>query len=80
MLSYDRAHVTQLTPFAIALGALYLVACACSALGVAAAGTQRLPLIRAYAYAGPASALLAVAAAFVETVTHFVFKVRARAL
>ena len=77
MLSYDRTHLTQLTPFAIALGTLYLAACACSVLGVAAAGTQRVPLIRAYAYAGPASALLAVAAAFVETITHFIFKVRA---
>jgi hypothetical protein len=74
-LSYDQKHLPHLKNFAIALASLYMVAFLLSCVGVAAAATQRLPLIRAYAYGGPLSALLIVGASFVEVITHFMFKV-----
>jgi hypothetical protein len=74
ILSFDRNRLPKLAPFAIALGVLHLITLGICIVGCAAAGTQRIPLVRAFAYGSIFAALAVVGAQFVEVVTHFMFK------
>jgi len=64
----------KLAPLAIAQGVMFAVACAIQVFGLVAAGTERLPLIRLYAFLCALSALTVVGVGIMRIVTHFVFK------
>lgn len=71
---HDLQSFPKLRIVYIILGALYMFAAAIELLGLAAAGTQRLPLIRAYAYASGLSVLIIAGSGLLEVVTHFTLK------
>ncbi|KZP21290.1 hypothetical protein FIBSPDRAFT_919601 [Athelia psychrophila] len=61
----------QLRTFSILLGALFLAAALIELLGVASCFTQRLAIIRAYAFGSVLSALLIVAGSLISVIVHF---------
>ncbi|KXN83819.1 hypothetical protein AN958_01056 [Leucoagaricus sp. SymC.cos] len=58
----------------IVLGALYMLAAVIELLGLVAAGTQRLPLIRLYAYGSALVVLIIAGTGLLEIITHFTMK------
>ncbi|KAF8904549.1 hypothetical protein CPB85DRAFT_1317409 [Mucidula mucida] len=64
----------SLVTFAIVMGALHLGVFVCEMFGVVAAWTQRLPLIRAYAFLSGFTTLIVVAVGLVRVVVHFTLK------
>ncbi|KAJ3573097.1 hypothetical protein NP233_g2642 [Leucocoprinus birnbaumii] len=70
----DLGRFPKLRITYIVLGALYMAAAIIELLGLTAAGTQRIPLIRAYAYASGLSILIIAGAGLLEVVTHFTLK------
>jgi len=58
----------------IVTGALYMLIAAIEMLGLAAAGTQRVPLVRIYAYGSVLVALIVIGTGLLEIITHFTMK------
>jgi len=74
-ISIDKDnHFPKLATFSIVLGVLYTIVCAIEIFGTAAAVTQRLPLVKAYATASIGSCLVVIAAGLMGIVIHFVEK------
>nr|VWP02409.1 MDR efflux pump ABC3 [Ganoderma boninense] len=74
-ISEDKDHgQPKFATFDIVLGVIYIVSCAIEAFGVLAATTQRVVLVRAYAFLSLVAAVAIVAAAFLRVVIHFVYK------
>jgi hypothetical protein len=71
----DRSqHEPKLAIISLVLGALYSSVVVMALFGVFAAGTQRTALIRIYAFISVLGALIVIAAAFLRTIIHFIFK------
>ncbi|KAI0649886.1 hypothetical protein C8Q79DRAFT_900821 [Trametes meyenii] len=71
----DKDHgQPKFAVFDIVLGTIYAAACAIEVVGVIAAATQRLPLVRLYAMLSIVGSLAVVAAGFMRVVIHFVYK------
>ncbi|KAF9262781.1 hypothetical protein L218DRAFT_1077705 [Marasmius fiardii PR-910] len=72
--SVDGRTTPKLATFSIVLGILYIVICAIEVLGVAAAATRRLPLIKIYAWLSGLVILLVAASGLLRVVVHFTQK------
>ncbi|KAJ7016709.1 hypothetical protein C8F04DRAFT_1018751 [Mycena alexandri] len=66
--------VPKLATFAIVIGAVYMVMFLIEAFGVAAATSQRLHLVRTYAYLSFVTILLTVGGGIFQVVVHFTSK------
>ncbi|KAI0319740.1 hypothetical protein OF83DRAFT_1169958 [Amylostereum chailletii] len=74
-LSVDKdENQPKLATLSIILGTLYIVTTVIEVFGVAAAGLQRYPLIRIYAFLTILAAFIVIAAGFIRVVTHFILK------
>ncbi|KAK7042494.1 DBR1 domain-containing protein, partial [Favolaschia claudopus] len=74
-ISTDKSEgVPKLATFAIVLGAVYIVLSLIEISGFVAALTQRLPLVRIYAYLSLVGIFLTVAGGIFQVVVHFTSK------
>jgi len=64
----------KLATFSLVLGILYMTAFIIQTFGVVAAFTQRIPLIRLFAYLSILSAVVVVGAGLLRTITHYMYK------
>jgi len=69
-----QAGSPKFATFSLVLGILYMTAFVIQTLGVVAAFTQRITLIRLYAFLSVLSALVVIGAGLLRTITHFMFK------
>lgn len=72
--STDFASVGKLATFSTVLGVLYIVICAIEILGIVAAVTRRVQLIRIYALLSGVVILLVAASGLLRVVIHFTMK------
>ncbi|KAJ7178092.1 hypothetical protein C8R46DRAFT_1212808 [Mycena filopes] len=74
-ISIDKEEgVPKLATFAIVLGAVYMLMFLIESFGVVSAASQRLPLVRTYAYMSFATILLTVGGGIFQVVVHFTSK------
>ncbi|KAI0772913.1 hypothetical protein BD413DRAFT_36956 [Trametes elegans] len=74
-INEDKANgQPKFAAFDIVLGTIYSVACVIEVLGVIAAATQRVALIRLYALLSVVGSLAVVAAGFLRVIIHFAYK------
>jgi len=66
--------VPKLAPVSIALGVLYLVGTLIEGFGVFSAFTQRLALVRLYAWGSVLAVLIAIGSSLLRTIMHFTLK------
>ncbi|KAF8961418.1 hypothetical protein BDZ97DRAFT_1211293 [Flammula alnicola] len=71
---YSRNDETKLTTFSIIIGALYMGVLAIECLGVFAAASQKLPIVRLYAYLSAVVFLIIAAVGLIRTIIHFSLK------
>ncbi|KAF8622390.1 hypothetical protein AX15_007044 [Amanita polypyramis BW_CC] len=64
-------NVAKLALFSIVLGAIYMGIFAIELFGLLSAASNRLPLVRTYAYLSAVSALAVVAVGIIDIVVHF---------
>jgi len=67
-------HVPKIASLSVALGALYMGVFGIGLFGMAAAGSQRIALVRTYTVLAPLAALIVIATGIARVVTHFVWK------
>ncbi|PVG01667.1 hypothetical protein CPB86DRAFT_781472 [Serendipita vermifera] len=70
----DKKNTPEYAIFDIVMGALYAGIMVIEAYGIYAALSQKIPLVRIYAWLSVISALVAVAIEILRLVLHFVFK------
>jgi len=67
-------HFTSIANLSVALGAVYLAVAFIGLFGMIAAGLQRTPLVRIYAYLTVFASLIVTGASLARVVTHFIWK------
>jgi len=73
--AFDRSkHASKLALISLILGALYSAVTVMEVFGIVAAVTQRIVLVRLYAFMSVLGSLIVVGAALFRTVIHFVLK------
>lgn len=70
----NSAGFQKLATISIVLGALYSAVCAFESFGLFAAASQRLPLIRIYAFLSAFTSVVIVAVGLTRVVVHFTMK------
>ncbi|KAJ8487864.1 hypothetical protein ONZ45_g14169 [Pleurotus djamor] len=73
-INIDRAQNSQLGTFSIVLGSLYMALFLIESLGLAAAATQRVALVRIYALLSSLAFVIVLATGLMRVVIHFLFK------
>jgi len=70
----DNGAYPKLAPLAIVQGVMYSVALAIEILGIYGAATQRVRVVRLYAFLAAIAGLLVVGVGLMRSITHFTYK------